>query len=166
MYLHTVVKLLVCKTVDCEVINVEFINRNLHLNSSAVMIKWKCMKLLYSSKGICRNDSQLKKLICLKYLILETPYIFFSLYSVGILYFYTHLTSYHLRFQALTTATFPFLAFPTFPFLCLILQLYKRKYLFSNIFSIDFILLQVKVFNITLSVLWLPNQFRKHYQIK
>ena len=85
MYLHTVVKLLVCKTVDCEVINVEFINRNLPLNGSTVMIKRKCMKLLYSSKGMCRNDSQLKKLICLKYFILETPYIFFSLYSVGIL---------------------------------------------------------------------------------
>ena len=78
-------KLFVYKTVKCEVINVEFLSRDLPLNNSGIIVKWKCMKLLYSSKGMCRNDSQLKKLICLKYLILETPYIFFSLYSVGIL---------------------------------------------------------------------------------
>ena len=34
--------------------------------------------------GICCIDSQSKKLIYLKYLILETPYTFFSLYPVGI----------------------------------------------------------------------------------
>ena len=30
---------------------------------------------------MCRIDSQLKKLIRLKYLILETPYTFFSIFS-------------------------------------------------------------------------------------
>ena len=38
-----------------------------------------------------RIGSQLKKLVRLKYLILETPYTFY-LYSEGILQFYTHLT--------------------------------------------------------------------------
>ena len=74
-------KLCVYKTVKCEVINVEFLSRDLPLNNSAIMVKWKCLKLLYSSKGMCRIDSQLKKLIRLKYLILETPYTFFSIFS-------------------------------------------------------------------------------------
>ena len=73
-------KLFVYKTVKCEVINVEFLSRDL-LNNSAIMVKWKCLKLLYSSKGICRIESQLKKLIRLRYLILETPYTFFSIFS-------------------------------------------------------------------------------------
>ena len=76
-------KLFVYKTVKCEVINVEFLRRYVSLNNSAIM-EIKCLQLLYSSKGMCRIDSQLKKLIRLKYLILETPYTF-SLYSVGIL---------------------------------------------------------------------------------
>ena len=68
---------------------------------------------------MCRIDSQLKKLIRLKYLILETPYTFFSIFSW---YFsFTHTQS--LCFQVLATTAFPFLAFPTFPFLCLFLQL-------------------------------------------
>ena len=78
-------KLFVYKTVKCEVIKVEFLSRDLPLNNSAIMDKWKCLKLLYLSKGMCRIDSQLKKLIRLKYLILETSHIPFSLYSVGIL---------------------------------------------------------------------------------
>ena len=74
-------KLFVYKTVKYEVINVEFLSRGLPLNNSAIMVKWKCLKLLYSSKRMCRIDSQLKKLIHLKYLILETPYNFFSIFS-------------------------------------------------------------------------------------
>ena len=100
-------KLFVCKTVKCEVISVEFLSRDLPLNNSVIMVRWKCLKLLYSSKGMCRIDSQLKKLIRLKYLILETPYTFFSIFS------------WYFSF----TQLFIFLAFPTFPFLCLFLQL-------------------------------------------
>ena len=70
-------KLFVCKTVQCEVINVEFLSRDLPLNNSVIMVRWKCLKLLYSSKGMSRIDSQFKKLISLKYLILETHYTFF-----------------------------------------------------------------------------------------
>ena len=104
-------KLFVYKTVKCEVINVEFLSRDLPLNNSAIMVKWKCLKLLYSSKGMCRIDSQLKKLIRLKYLILETPYTFFSIFSWYSVVLHT------LIFTMFSgTATFPFLAFLTFPF--------------------------------------------------
>ena len=75
------VKLFVYKTVKCEVINVEFLSKDLTLNNSAIIVTWKCLKLLYWSKGMCRIDNQLKKLIRLKYLILETPYTFFSIFS-------------------------------------------------------------------------------------
>ena len=46
----SIVKLFVCETVKCEVINVEFLNRDLLLNNSAVIVISKCLKLLYSSK--------------------------------------------------------------------------------------------------------------------
>ena len=62
----SIVKLFVYKTVKCEVINVKFLSRDLTLNNSAIMVKYKCLKLLYSSKRMCRIDSQLKKLIRLK----------------------------------------------------------------------------------------------------
>ena len=70
-------RLHVYKTVKCEVINVGFLSKYLSLNSPTIMAKGKCLKFLYSSKGMCRIDSQSKKLIRLKYLILERPYIFF-----------------------------------------------------------------------------------------
>ena len=72
-------KLFFYKTVKCGVINVDYLSRDLPLTNSAIMVKWKCLKSLYSSKAMCRTDSQLKKLIRLKYLILETPYTFFSI---------------------------------------------------------------------------------------
>ena len=78
---RSIVKLFVYKALKCEVINVEFLSRDLLLNNSAIMVKWKCLTLLYSSKGMCRIDSQSKKLIRLKYLILATPYTFFSIFS-------------------------------------------------------------------------------------
>ena len=81
-------KLFVYKTVKWKVINVEFLRRDPPLNKSAIMVKWKCLKLLYSSKGMCRIDNQLKKLIRLKYLILERLYTF-SLYPVDILVLHT-----------------------------------------------------------------------------
>ena len=64
----------------------------------------------------------MKKVIRLKYLIPEIRNTCFSIFGW---YFIVlrKLTSYHLCFQALTTTNFPFLAFPTFPFLCLLLQL-------------------------------------------
>ena len=102
--------------------------------SEANMVKWKCLEFLYSSKGMCRIDIQLKKIIRLKYLILETPYTFFSIFSW--FFSFTHLTLYHLCFQVLTTTTFPFLAFPTFPFVFLFSN-FKKENIILNIFSID-----------------------------
>ena len=59
---YIIAKLTINKTVKCEVISVEFLSRDLPLNNSAIMVKWKCLKLLYPSKGMCRIDSQLKNL--------------------------------------------------------------------------------------------------------
>ena len=76
-------KLFVYKTVKCELIDVAFLGRDLPLNNSAIMVKWKCLKLLYSSKGICRIDSQLKKLIRLKnFNSWNTLYLFFYIQLV------------------------------------------------------------------------------------
>ena len=55
---QSIVKLLVYKAVKCEVINVEFLSRDHSLNNFAIMVKRKCLKLLHSSKGMCRIDSQ------------------------------------------------------------------------------------------------------------
>ena len=74
-------KIFVYKTVKCEVINVDFLSRDIPRNNSAIMVNWKCLKWLYLSKGMFRIDSQLKKLIPLKCLILETSYTFFSVFS-------------------------------------------------------------------------------------
>ena len=130
-------KLFVYKTVKCEVINVAFLSRDLPLNNSEIMAKWKCLKVLYSSKGMYRIYCQLKTMIRLKYLFLETPYTFFSIFSWC--FSFTHTTLYHLFFLVLAITNFHFLAFPIFPFLCFFLHLWKRKYLLLNIFSIDLI---------------------------
>ena len=54
-------KLFIYETVKCEVINVEFLSRDISLKNSAIMVKWKCLKFLYLSKVVCTIDSQLKK---------------------------------------------------------------------------------------------------------
>ena len=134
-------KLFVYKTVKCEVINVKFFSGDLPLNNFVIMVNWKCMKLLYSSNWLCRIDSKLKKVIRLKHLMFEISYTFFSIFS----WFFISLSSYHLCFQVLTITAFPFLVFPTFPFLCLCFTALKQK-IFKNIFSIDLMLFQVKPF--------------------
>ena len=55
------VKLFIYETVKCEVINVEFLSRNISLKNSAIIVKWECLKLLYLLKVVCTIDSQLKK---------------------------------------------------------------------------------------------------------
>ena len=44
----SIVNLFVNKTVKCEVTNVEFLSRDLLLNNSAIMVKWKCLGSSYS----------------------------------------------------------------------------------------------------------------------
>ena len=73
----------------------------------------------------------------------NTLYLF--LYIQLVFYNFTHLTSYRLCFQVITTTTFPFLGFPTFPFFVFVFTTSKKK-IFLNIFSIDLILLQVNAF--------------------
>ena len=138
-------KLFAYKTAKCEVINVEFISRDLPLNNSAMMVKWKCLKLLYSSKGMCRIDSQLKKLIRLKYLILKIPYTFFSIFS----WYFTVLHTLNVvspMFSGINNNNFSFLVFSSLSFFVFIFTTLKKKIFISNIFSLDFILFQVKAF--------------------
>ena len=116
-------KLFVYKTVKSEVIIVEFLSRDLPLNNSAIMVKWKCLKLLCSSEGMCRIDSQLKKMISLKYLILETPYNFLCIQLV--FYSFTHTYFLSPMFSGLTTI-FRFLALPTFIF-CVCFYNFKKE---------------------------------------
>ena len=136
-------KLFVYKSVKCEVINVEFLSRYLPLNNSAVMVKWKCLKSLYSWKGVCRIDSQLKKLINLKYLILETPYTYFCIFTWYFIVLHTR-SFRSLMFSSINNS-FSFFGFSNlFFFVFVFTTLKKRKYLFLNIFSIDLILFQFK----------------------
>ena len=137
-------KLCVYKTVKCEVINVEFLSRDLPLNNSAIMVEWKCLKLLYSSKGMCRIDSQLKKLIRLKYLILETPYTFFSIFSWYFIVLHT-LNFLSPMFSGINNNNFSFFGFSNLSFFVFVFTTLKKK-IFLNIFSIDLILFQVKAF--------------------
>ena len=153
--------LFVCETVKSEVTNVEFLSRNLSLKNSAVMVKWKCLKLLYSSKGMCRIDSQLKKLIRLKHLILGTLYTFFSIFSRYCIVLHT-LNFLLPMFSGINNNNFSFFGFSNFSFFVFVITTLKRQYLFLNIFRIDLILFRVKALNITESVLWLPNHFKKH----
>ena len=119
---RSIVKLFVYKAVKCEIYNVEFLSRDLLLNNSAIMVKWKCLTLLYSSKGMCRIDSQSKKLIHLKYLILETPYTFFSIFSWYFIVLHTlkvlspmfsGINSNNFSFFGLSNLSFFVFVFPT-----------------------------------------------------
>ena len=85
-------KLFVYKTVKCEVINVEFLRSDLPLKNSAIMVKWKCLKLLYSSNGMCSIDSQSKKLIHFKACV-----CYFSLFFFKKMYFFVISNKVHWK---------------------------------------------------------------------
>ena len=118
-------KLFVYKTVKCEVINVEVLGRDLPLNNSAIM-EIKCLQLLYPSKGMCRIDSQLKKLIRLKYLILETPYTFFSIFSWYFIVFHT-LNFLSPMFSGINNSNFSFFGFSNYSFVAFGFTTLKQK---------------------------------------
>ena len=126
----SIVKLFVYKSDKHEVINVESLSRDLPLSNSAIMVKWKCLKLLYPSKGMCRIGSQLKKLIRLKYLILETPYTFFSIFSWYFIVLHT-LNFLSPMFSGINNNNFSFSNHSFFVFV-------------FTIFGIDLILFKVK----------------------
>ena len=147
----SIVKLFVYKIVKCEIINVEFLSRDLLLNNIAIMVKWKCLKLLYSSKGMCRNDTQSKRLIRLKYLIIETPYTFLSIFGW---YFKVldRLNFLSSMFSGINNNNFLFFGLFNLSFFVFVFYNLKKK-LFLNIFSIDLILFQVKTL-ISEEVFW------------
>ena len=119
-------KLFVCKTVKCEVINVKFLSIDLSLNNSPIMVKWKCLKFLYSSKGMCRIDGQLKRLMRLKYLILETPYTFFSIFSWYFKVLHT-LNFLSPMFSSINNNNFSFFGFSNFSFFVFVFTILKKK---------------------------------------
>ena len=119
-------KLFVYKAVKCEVINVKSLSRDLPLNKSAIMIKWKYLKLLYSSKGMWRIDSQLKKLIRLKYLILETPCTFFSIFRSYFIVLYT-VNFLSLVFSGIKNKRFSFFGFSNLSFFMFVFTILKKK---------------------------------------
>ena len=118
----SIVKLFVHKTVKYEVINVEFPSRDLPLNNSASMVKWKCMKLLYSSKGMCRIDSQIKNWYIRNIYFLKTPYTFFSIFSRYFIVLHT-LSFLSPLFSGIKNKNFSFFGFSNVSFLCLFLEL-------------------------------------------
>ena len=90
-----------------------------------------------------RIDSPLKKLIRLEYLILETPYTFFSIFSWYFIVLHTF-TFLSPMFSGINNNNFYFFGFSNFSFFVFVFTTLKTKYLFLNIFSIDLILFQVK----------------------
>ena len=70
-------KLFVYQTFKCKVIIVEFLSRD-PLNNSAIM----CEIITLIKRNVLDRHS-IKKIDKLKYLILETPYAFFSIYSAS-----------------------------------------------------------------------------------
>ena len=128
-------QLFVYKTVKCEIINVEFLSRDLPLNNSAIMVKWKYLKLLFSSKGMRRVESQLEtwyvwNIWFLKHLV---P---FCLYSVIILVLHK-LNTLSPMFSGVNKNNFSFFDFSNLSFFVFVYTTLKRKYLFLYIFSID-----------------------------
>ena len=90
---------------------------------------------------MCRNDTQSKKLIRLKYLIIETTYTFFSIFSW---YFIVldRLNFLSSMFSGINNNNFLF--FGLFNLSFFVFVFYNLKKLFLNIFSTDLILFQVK----------------------
>ena len=126
---RSIVKLFVYKAVKCEIINVELLSRDLLLNNSAIMVKWKCLTLLYSSRGMCRIDSQSKKLIRLKYLILETPYTFFSIFSWYFIVLHT-LNVLSPTFSGLNSNNFSFFGLSNLSFFVFVFTTLLKKKIF------------------------------------
>ena len=97
---------------------------------AAIHLLFKIL-LLCSSKRMCRIGSQLKKMICLKYLILETPYNFFSIFSW---YFIVlHILNFlSPMFSGINNNNFSFFGFSNFSsFLFVFTTLIKKIFIFK-----------------------------------
>ena len=75
---------------------------------------------------MCRIDSQLKKLIRLKYLILETPYTFFSIFSWYFIVLHT-LNFLSSMFSVTNNDNFFFFGFSNVSFFMFVFRALKRK---------------------------------------
>ena len=73
---------------------------------------------------MCRIDSQLKKLIRLKYLILETPYTFFTIFSWYFIVLHT------LNFLSSNCNIFFFFGFSKFSFFVFGFTTLKKEIIF------------------------------------
>ena len=121
-------KLFVDETVKCEVIKVGFLSRDLPLDSSAIMVKWKCLKLLNWLKGMRKIDSQLKKkkMIRLKYLILETTYTLFSIFNRYYIVLHT-LNFLSPVFSGINSNNVSFFGFSNLSFFVFVFTTLKKK---------------------------------------
>ena len=94
---------------------------------------------------MCRIESHLKKLIHLKYLILETPYIFFSIFRWYFIVLHT-LNFLSPMFLGINN-NFSFYEFSNLSFFVFVFTTLMKKISILNIFSTDLILLQINLGN-------------------
>ena len=135
-------KLFVQKTVKCEVINFEFLSRDLPLNNSAIMVKWKCLKSLYSWKGMCRIDRQLKKTYTFE-IFNSWNTLYFFLYIQLVFYSFTQTYFLSPMFSGINNNNFSFFGFSNLSFFVFVFTTLKKKR-FLNIFSITLMLFQIR----------------------
>ena len=113
-------KLFDYKTVKCEVINVEFLIRDLPLSNYATMVKLKCLKLLYWSKGMWRIDSNLK------HLTREIRYNCSSIFSWNFIVLHT-LNFLSPMFSGINNNNFSFFGFSNLSFFVFVFTTLKKK---------------------------------------
>ena len=94
---------------------------------------------------MCRIESHLKKLIHLKYLILETPYIFFSIFRWYFIVLHT-LNFLSPMFLGINN-NFSFYEFSNLSFFVFVFTTLMKKISILNILSTDLILLQINLGN-------------------
>ena len=75
---------------------------------------------------MCRIDGQLKRLMRLKYLILETPYTFFSIFSWYFKVLHT-LNFLSPMFSSINNNNFSFFGFSNFSFFVFVFTILKKK---------------------------------------
>ena len=93
------------------------------------MVKWKCLKLLNWLKGMRKIDSQLKKkkkMIRLKYLILETTYTLFSIFNRYYIVLHT-LNFLSPMFSGINSNNFSFFGFSNLSFFVFVFTTLKKK---------------------------------------
>ena len=116
------------KLLNVKLLKLDFLSRDLPLDSSAIMVKWKCLKLLNWLKGMRKIDSQLKKkkMIRLKYLILETTYTLFSIFNRYYIVLHT-LNFLSPVFSGINSNNVSFFGFSNLSFFVFVFTTLKKK---------------------------------------